>query len=175
MVTDDFNRTLDSWIQELEKYNFSQLCAKPSPSSWSLGQVFMHLIENTNYYMEQIRICVSSNDHENEEVSTHGKQMLFNNEFPDEIIEGPPENSRTLQPASKEELMRSLLKLKGEVRALEGLILQSTCRGKTKHPGLNYFSAKEWLQFADMHFRHHLRQKKRIDTFLNQTAYRFKI
>ena len=27
--------------------------------------------------------------------------------------------------------------------------------GKTKHPGLNYFTAKEWLQFAEMHLRHH--------------------
>jgi hypothetical protein len=175
MVTEDFSRTLDYWIKELEQYDFNQLCAKPSPSSWSMGQVFMHLVKNTNYYIEQIRICVSTDDHENEEASTHGKKMLSDNEFPDEIIEGPPENSRTLQPASKEELVRSFLKLKDDVTTIEVLILQSTCRGKTKHPGLNYFNAKEWLQFADMHFRHHLRQKKRIDAFLNESAYRFKI
>jgi hypothetical protein len=46
------------------------------------------------------------------------------------------------------------------------LISESQFNGKTKHPGLGYFSAKEWLQFANMHFRHHLRQKKRIDVFL---------
>jgi hypothetical protein len=125
----------------------------------------MHLIENTNYYIEQIRICISTDDHENEEASTHGKKKLSNNEFPDEIIEGPPENSRTLQPASKEELMRSFLKLKDDVTAIEVLILQSTCRGKTKHPGLNYFNAKEWLQFADMHFRHHLDKRKELMRF----------
>jgi len=166
MVTDDFNRTLDNWIQELERYDFIQLCAKASPSSWSLGQVFMHLIENTHYYIEQIRICLSSDEHENEEASPDGKKMFFNNEFPDEAIEGPVENSRTPQPVNKEELMYSFLKLKVEMKAIEGLVSQSTRRGKTKHPGLNYFNAKEWLRFADMHFRHHLRQKKRIDAFL---------
>jgi hypothetical protein len=46
------------------------------------------------------------------------------------------------------------------------LITQSPYKGKTKHPGLHYFNADEWLQFADMHFRHHVKQKKKIDDFL---------
>lgn len=49
---------------------------------------------------------------------------------------------------------------------VEMLISKSPFKGKTKHPGLDYFSAIEWLQFAEMHLRHHLRQKKRIDHFL---------
>ncbi len=166
MPETDFSHTIDSWIKELEQYDFIQLCAKPSGSSWSIGQVYMHLMENTNYYLEQIRICVSTDDHENEDASSNAKIMFNNNEFPDEVIDGPSENSLTPQPESKEELMRSFRKLKDEVKAIEILISQSTCKGKTKHPGLNYFNAKEWLQFADMHFRHHLRQKKRIDAFL---------
>jgi hypothetical protein len=40
--------------------------------------------------------------------------------------------------------------------------------GKTRHPGLLYFSALEWLRFAEMHMRHHFRQKKRIDEALFQ-------
>jgi hypothetical protein len=43
--------------------------------------------------------------------------------------------------------------------------------GKTKYPGLNYFTAKEWLQFAGIHLRHHLKQKKRIDDFLKNNSY----
>ncbi len=53
MLIDDFNHTIDIWIKELKQYDFIQLCAKPSPKSWSLGQVYMHLIEDTNYYIEQ--------------------------------------------------------------------------------------------------------------------------
>ncbi|MDB5279911.1 MAG: DinB family protein [Ferruginibacter sp.] len=49
---------------------------------------------------------------------------------------------------------------------LAARIAASKFKGKTKHPGLDYFSATEWLQFVDIHFRHHLRQKKRIDDFL---------
>jgi hypothetical protein len=40
---------------------------------------------------------------------------------------------------------------------------QSSFKGKAKHPGLVYFSAIEWYQFAEMHFRHHFWQKKKPD------------
>jgi len=44
--------------------------------------------------------------------------------------------------------------------------LKSSFHGKSKHPGLGFFSASEWFQFAEMHLRHHLKQKERIDRFL---------
>ena len=169
MKINDLDQSIDSWIKGLEQYDFIQLCAKPSPTSWSLGQVCMHLIENTNYYVDQIKMCVSTNDNIMGEASPEAKTMFLNNEFPDEVIEGPPENLDTPQPDNKEQLMRSLLNLKKDINHVEMLILNSPYRGKTKHPGLNYFDAREWFQFADMHFRHHLRQKKRIEMFLEIT------
>jgi hypothetical protein len=64
MSIDDFNyyRYMDN---ELEPYNFTQLCAKPSAAAWSLEQLYMHLISDTNFYIEQIKICVSANDFPN--------------------------------------------------------------------------------------------------------------
>ncbi len=163
MLIDDFNYTIDIWIKELKQYDFIQLCAKPSPKSWSLGQVYMHLIEDTNYYIEKIKICVSTDNNENEEASPYAKTMFLNNDFPDEVIEGAPANSRIPQPGNKEQLMKCLVSLKDEMNNIEILISKSPFKGKTKHPGLNYFNANEWFRFAEMHLRHHLRQKKRIE------------
>ena len=168
MVIENFNRALDNWIKELDQKTFIQLCTKPSATSWSLGQVCNHLIINTNYYLGQAEICLSTDDHRSEEMSPDAKIMFRNNAFPNEVIEGPPENAHTPQPESKEELMRNLLKLKEEINRIGILISKSTSKGKTKHPGLNYFSAMEWLQFGEMHFRHHLRQKQRIEKFLTK-------
>jgi hypothetical protein len=92
--------------------------------------------------------------------------MFENNCFPDAVLEGPPENATTKQPDSKEQLLKDLVNLKHEIRATGILISTSVFKGKTKHPGLLYFNAAEWFQFAEMHFHHHLRQKKRIDRFL---------
>jgi len=166
MLLEDFNRTIDFWIAALEQYDFVQLCTKPAPTSWSLGQLYLHLIGDTNFFVEQIRICVSNNEHSHEEASPNAKMMFLNNDFPNEALEGSPANAHIPQPDNKEQLMINLLMLKAKMNDAALLISESTFKGKTKHPGLNYFSANEWLQFAEMHFRHHLRQKKRIDAFL---------
>ena len=166
MRSENSNHTLDLWIQAVEQNNFERICAKPTPTSWSLGQVCMHLISETSYYLKQIHVCLSTNDNVDKEMTAHAKSMFRNNEFPGELIEGPPSNANTPQPRSKELLLRDLLKVKDELRQVALLLSTNTSLGKTKHPGLHYFNAKEWFQFADMHMRHHLRQKRRIEEFL---------
>lgn len=168
MLIDDFNRIIDYWIDELHQYTFEQIVVKPSIESWSLGQLYMHLVENTNYYADQINICVTNNNFVDEHASKGAQAMFSKNDFPDELIEGPPENAFTPQPNSKEQLQCLLLTLKAKMNNAAASMVASGFKGKTKHPGLNYFGAEHWLQFAEMHFRHHLRQKQRIDNFLKQ-------
>lgn len=166
MLIEDFNHTLDDWIKGLEQYNFTQLSAKPSPTGWSPGQLYMHLIDATNYFIKQAQICATTNDNAKEEASTNAKTMFLNNEFPDAILEGLPSNAGTPQPVSKNQLISELIHLKDEINKAEAMISKSQYKGKTKHSGLGYFNANEWLQFAEMHFRHHLRQKKRLDEYI---------
>lgn len=160
------NNTIDTWISQLEHYSYRQLCTKPSPESWSLGQLYAHLISDANYYIEQISHCLSNNDFEAEQASPAAQAMFLANDFPDQLIEGAPGNALIPQPKSKEELETALVNLKTELNSNWERIANTSFRGKTKHPGLNYFSAREWFQFVDMHFRHHFRQKKRIDDYL---------
>ncbi|MBV4357190.1 DinB family protein [Pinibacter aurantiacus] len=168
MLIDDFNDIIDYWIAGLNHYTFEQLSTKPSAESWSLGQLYMHLLENTDFYIDQIAICISNNDFLNEAAANHANEMFRNNEFPDQLIEGPPENAATPQPISKHQLQAALVSLKMKMNRTASLMAKSDFKGKTKHPGLNYFGAEDWLRFAEMHFRHHLRQKARIDIFLQQ-------
>jgi len=165
MLREVLNQTITRWINDLDHYTLAELRQKPSPVSWSLGQVYFHLIDNTWYYLEEARICMNSDDYMHERPLPDGAAMLANNEFPDAIIEGPDTNVDIPQPGSKYQLKDSLLQIKKEISNLAILDLHNR-GGKTKHPGLGYFSANDWLQFADMHFRHHLKQKKRIDDFL---------
>ena len=105
MSIENFNRTIDIWIKALEGYDYDQLTARPSPTSWSIGQVYMHLLDDTSYYIEQIQVCVTNNDHANDQATPAGKTMLLNNDFPDEMLEGSPANAYMPQPESKEQLM----------------------------------------------------------------------
>ena len=166
MLSDDIATTIDGWINGLQQYSYAALCAQPSPGSWSAGQVYMHLISDTGYYTEQVKICLSANDNATEEASAFTKTIFMNNDFPDERIEGPPSNAGIPQPYSKEQLFTGLQHIKDEMTTLAIQIETGAYRGKTKHPGLGYFSAAEWLRFAVIHFRHHTRQQKRISNFL---------
>ena len=119
----------------------------------------MHLIENTDWFFDQVRCCISCNDNAHKEATATGKEMLLNNAFPDLQMEGPPHNDSTPQPKSKKAIYNELISQKEEIILLANQINSATFKGKTQHPGLEYFNANEWFQFAEMPLRHHLRQK----------------
>ena len=166
MIMDDFNKIVDFWIEALDQYSMDQLIRKPSPETWSVGQMYIHLIDDTTFFIDQIKICTPINDHSDEVAIPFAAGMLRNNEFPDEIIQGSPDNVFIAQPESKEQLLRDLMCIKEDMNVVATSMADCPFEGKSKHPGLGYFSATEWLQFAEMHFRHHRRQKCRLDHFL---------
>lgn len=166
MSIKEFNETIDHWLLGLQQYSFEDLIAKPSPQSWSMGQLYNHLINETHYYISRINVCISNNRNATKGMAIEGKQMFRNNSFPDERLVGAPSHSRIPQPVSKQDLTKEFLDLRKTMNAVAALMQSTVYHGKAKHPGLHYFSAAEWLQFADMHLRHHLRQKARIDDFL---------
>jgi hypothetical protein len=165
-MLNNLHLTIDTWLKGLKHYTPKQLLAKPSPAGWSVGQLYMHLLGETNFYMQQIKICMAVNENTEQRMAPQATLMFLNNEFPNEIIEGPPTNANTPQPESKDQLISDLMNLKNEIAALQILISHQPTCGRTRHPGLDYLNATEWFQFADMHFRHHLRQKQRLDDFL---------
>lgn len=166
-MTNTLERTIICWLQELEHYSNEQLLLKPSAAAWSMGQLYMHLIISTDYFIDQAIICAETNQHSDEISSPAAKTMFQNNAFPDLIIEGPESNNHTPQPGTKEQIVNELNQLNEKIKKAMAIITTSSNKGKTKHPGLQYFNAAEWIQFAEMHLRHHMRQKERLDAFLS--------
>ena len=107
-MVQNINNTMDSWIKELDHYSFERLMIKPAPDSWSLGQLYIHLIEASNYFIRQIKLCLSTNDNANGESRPEAKSMFMNNDFPDVLLPGPPSNALTAQPQSKEQILEGL-------------------------------------------------------------------
>jgi len=165
-VLNQFNQAIDTWINFLDDYSFETLLKKPIPGSWSLGQVYMHLLEDTPWHIGQIKEALATDANSQEDMHDNAKWMFRHNQFPDTQIEGAATNDSVPQPVSKEELRRQLDFIRKDVNELCQSTDLSKSVGKTRHPGLLYFSALDWLQFTGMHMRHHLRQKKRIDTQL---------
>jgi hypothetical protein len=167
-VLDQFNATIDTWIVCLDDYSLPMLCRIPAPGSWSLGRMYIHIIEDTNWFVEQIRTTLLTSDNAGKDMNDIAKMIFKNNELPDRALANPNNIPDTRQPKSKVELSQELLSIKAKVNELCRTYDLSSAKGKTLHPGFLYFTAAEWLQFADMHMRHHFRQKKRIDALLQK-------
>lgn len=167
-ILDNFNRTIDYWFDELDHYSMQDLLIAPA-SGWSLGQVYTHVHDETNYFLGQVKECLSSDDSSDGVKTEDAVKMFSNNDFPDLILDGPASNYEMPQPESKEKLKRDLIALRAEINQLGQLVLKNLRKGKTRHPGFDFFNAEEWFQFAEMHMRHHFRQKKRIDQFLKNS------
>lgn len=164
MHIDKLNDTLTTWITALQEYDFDSLVAKPDPENWSLGQVFLHLINETNYYIGQIEYCLAHNENASGLMAENAVLIFANNEFPNERIKNDSQSSQNVpQPTNKTGLLEQMLHLKSQLNLLWNKIIAASSLGKTRHPGLGYFNAREWFQFAELHLRHHLRQRKRIE------------
>jgi len=166
-----FEKTIQLWIDNLDAYNIAVLLQKPADNSWSMGQVYMHIIDDTNYFAGQIKLALESDENADKLMHKDAAAIFGNDGFPDIKIvnttaDQPP------QPSSTEAVRNGLNTIKQEITAVCTNHNLDTARGKTRHPGLLYFSALEWLRFAEMHMRHHLRQKKRIDEALSEKSSR---
>ncbi len=158
------NETLDSWITALQDYDLVTLVKRPAPENWSLGQVYLHLITETSFYIGQIEYCLAHNENYPEQMAEDAAIIFDNNEFPDERIKNDAPSSQNVpQPTNKQDLLEQMLGVKTHLNYLWDKMIDHKFAGKTRHPGLGYFNAQEWFQFAELHLRHHLRQKKRIE------------
>jgi hypothetical protein len=165
MPENQLNETMDLWISALSTYDMIVLLRKPDPECWSLGQLYMHLVAETNYYIEQMERCLSSDENAGEQMTSDARTIFANNSLPDIRIKRDKQLSQDLpSPTSDAAIFFEMEQMKRRLNSLAAEIDAAKRAGKTKHPGLGYFNAAQWLQFAEIHMRHHLKQKDRIET-----------
>jgi len=168
MAIEKFNETLDIWMFELDSFSLEQLLMKPDPISWSLGQVYEHLIEETNWYNEQIEIALNDIQNANVPMTVKTQKLFEERSFPNQRILGDPLISENVkQPVSIDRLKSDLENLKIRTNEIWDRMTKAISYGKSEHPGMGYLNCYEWLQYAEMHMRHHLKQKSRVENFLN--------
>jgi DinB superfamily len=162
-----FQNVVATWEKNLEKYTLEQLLLKPAADSWSLGQVYNHLITATLFFhLKQVEACMASND--NADKSKNFKGFLTYNilgKMPPIKIKVPPSDTYTpKQPESLEAIKNGLAKVQEKMKKAAETLQNNASKGKTKHPGLAYLNAEEWYRLVGMHFTHHLRQKASLET-----------
>lgn len=162
-LLDNFLSALSLYHVSLNKYTIDQFQQKRDAESWSLGQLYMHLLDDTNWYFDQIEIALKDNKHQFEPTSEKAKQILERGSFGEEKIKGDPQTAVNVpQPNSLAFLRKEFEYLENRAK-ISWEKVRNNPPGKSKHPGLGYFNSFQWFQFAELHLRHHLKQKDRIE------------
>ena len=161
------------WLAELEKYNEEPFKKKPNDKSWSLGELYNHLYISTLFYIKNIENCIDK-----KEGKIGGRKNLagtitflqnsflpfkyklsINEKHPPEI----PENIMAI----KDKLIK-LMKLMYSAAEKIDTLSKEDLKYKTKNPGFGFLNASEWYRLAEMHFRHHIKQKDRLESFISK-------
>lgn len=167
-----FEKTARFWLVSLNDYTEAQFAQKPE-GQWSIGQVYYHLVVGTEKF--HLRACQKCLEHRGEVVeggkTLPGKIVFLLGSFLPVRIHVPPSDDYTpKQPPSRAEMRDGLLRLIETMRTLAPQIDHASPVQKWKHPRLGMLNAEEWYRLIEMHFRHHLRQKQRLDKFLKTPA-----
>jgi hypothetical protein len=165
----NFQSTAQIWFDGLDTYDDEQFSRKPDEESWSIGQVYSHLLRSANHFqLGMIDQCVSGTAEQTEEGMNEPGQAVFEQGgFPNRPIKVPASPGYTPpQPESIDEVRAGLASLDIRMRQTMPLIAGANPALKSRHPFFGMMNAAQWYELVGMHFRHHLNQKARLDAWL---------
>ncbi|WP_342526693.1 DinB family protein [Chryseomicrobium sp. FSL W7-1435] len=156
---------IKTYISKVQNYPNEQLCFNPSTSEWSITQVYDHCIVVAHEYCDAAEECIAGNGELQTRKSKFGEELFERGGFPPIKITLPaemnqaPDNSQT-----KEELVVRLENLNERMEVLKEKIEIDHPHLSVRHGGFGWLNASEWLALVDMHFNHHLRQLKTLES-----------
>ncbi|MBB6733211.1 DinB family protein [Cohnella zeiphila] len=183
-----FEETVAAYIRELDRYGMEQLTWVPEEGEWSLGQMYMHLALAAQFMqLRNARLCLAPDGNpavSAGEMTEEGKAMFAEGSFPPTRVRVPPSPQYTPpQPSGKEQIVQALQETLRQMREFEGRVAaaladvadaakgaevgsapdSSVLLNTVAHPRLGGLNALQWFRLIEMHYRHHLLQKKRLE------------
>jgi hypothetical protein len=164
-----FERVAQTWIDAIDSYSDEQFGRKPSEEEWSIGQVYSHLTRAAAHFqLHNAEHCIAGTASRTEEgFNERGESVFQRGGFAPVKIK-PPMQIPGVQPENdtKDGVRAGLESLVIRMRQLAPLVASADPARKTQHPGFGMMNAGHWYSLVEMHFRHHLLQKGRIDEWL---------
>lgn len=160
------------WISELDYYGPNQFKQKVTETDWTIGQLYDHLTSGTyQYHLQQIQNCLLGVHGATEGKKTwKGKLIFFLGKYPPMKIKANQNNKYyPSQPESPIKMKDDFYKFMKVMQKTAKEVETGRKDYKTQHPVFGMLNVIEWYKLIEMHFRHHLIQKKRLDKTLRST------
>lgn len=162
-----FKGTVNHYLQELNNITMEELSYQPSENDWSLGQMYMHLINSALYMqLQNIDHCMMRREAAPEEAqgkTKDGIAVFERGSFPPIRIQVPASPAYTpKQPESKEQIIQGLHQVVSRMEEIEPQLADAPLQRTVAHPRFGFLNALEWFKLIEMHYRHHLLQLDRL-------------
>lgn len=119
--------TITQYIEELDHLSMNQLLYKNNEDEWSIGQMYMHLIQSL--HLNHIRECLTGSEAAKlniVEKTEQGKAVFEQGSFPPIRISVPASPAYTpSQPESKKQLITGLHRVMDKLKEIEPEVSQS--------------------------------------------------
>ena len=169
-----FNKEIKVWLTDLESMDEALLFVNPNESSWSLAEVYDHIMRVAReYQIPNMKKSLTANAERKKGKNKYGiavfnlgirKDIKMKMEsFPQPLV-----TAFTPQKRRKEDLLQDFRVFIEEINDLVPLLLQSTKKDKQYHPMFGDINTKEWFALIELHIWQHKKQKKSILSFLNE-------
>ena len=127
----------------------------PSVSKWPFGQQLEHLYRSSHYVLDRVEEAMTGKNAK-ESMGPWGGALMLCGFIPRGMFPTIPQleptggNMEVIQPL-KDSLHERLAKLDLSLAQIRA------SRGKSRHPRMKWLTPAQWMIFADVHHRHHLR------------------
>ncbi|KMN36242.1 DinB family protein [Lysinibacillus sp. LK3] len=165
-VLKSFELTVERYLAELTKLNMDKIHRKLNEEDWSIGQMYVHLIQSAFMHLHNVEQCLAGSEstfNPTKEKTEQGKIVFKLEQFPAVRIKVPASPNYTPQPPeSMEHLVEGLHSVVERMRNTESVLLQVPVSNKILHPAFGALNAQEWFMLIEMHYRHHFLQLDRL-------------
>lgn len=165
-----FEESTSRYAEELSHFSMEELTRQPSPSEWSIGQMYVHLYQSALFMqLANIEKCRSGSDVTTGEKTDIGREVFAQGDLPPVRVQVPPSPGYTpSQPESKEKILEGLNAVVARMQEVEHGLHAISSEHKIAHPAFGPLNGQEWFQLIEMHYRHHFRQLDRLKSELVQ-------
>jgi hypothetical protein len=171
-VLNDSSTIIEQYMRSLDEYSIEQLRFKYQENIWSVGQMFIHVIEVAKEYIGHIETCTMATEEMPEGKTEDGTKVLAEKEWPNIRVKLEQLPNETRNPESKDEIIAGLEQVLVKLANLAGCVDEANPACKVRHGWFGWLNAREWFEMVGMHSRHHLRQKARLDEKLAEAGIR---
>ncbi len=127
----------------------------PQVSKWTFGQQLEHLFRGSHFVIDRLQESMGR-DHATDPLGPLGYSFLVAGFIPRGMFPTIPQLVPGAGTMAEIEPLRQ--SLRERLAAIDWSLVQiKASPGKSRHPRMQWMTSSQWMLFADVHHRHHLR------------------